>query len=90
MAQGSPKGGDEKIEGLLRRGHGQQRRGIGPQGDEGVGAQVQLAAHPVDEVIATAKVMKIATLFSSRTWYSLPQRFAAPSSRKSRTTAAQV
>ena len=51
MAQGPPNGSDQEIEGLLRRRHGQERRGVGPQGDEGIGAQVQLAADPVDEVV---------------------------------------
>ena len=46
-----PNGRDYEIKGLFRRGHSQQRRGVGPQGDEGVGPQVQLAAHPVDEIV---------------------------------------
>ena len=51
VAQRSPNGGDQEIEDLFRRGHSQQRRGVGPQGDEGVGPQVQLAAYPVDEIV---------------------------------------
>ena len=51
LAQRPVQGGDQEVQGLFRRGHGQERRGVGPQGDEGVGPQVELAADAVDQVV---------------------------------------
>jgi hypothetical protein len=51
LAQRPVQGGDQEVQGLFRRGHGQERRGVGPQSDEGIGPQMQLAANPVDQVV---------------------------------------